>query len=49
MDYINIQGDESIVISELSKYVNQGGAKLIVQNLPFFMDVLRNEIGRAHV
>lgn len=43
MDYINIQGDESIVISELSKYVNQGGAKLIVQNLPFFMDVLRND------
>ncbi len=40
MDYINIQGDEGIVISELSKYVNQGGAKLIVQNLPFFIDVL---------
>lgn len=43
MDYISIQGDENTVILELSKYVNQGGAKLIVQNLPFFMDVLGDD------
>lgn len=43
MDYINIQGDENAVVLELSKYMNQGGAKLIVQNLPFFMDVLDND------
>ncbi len=43
MDYINIQGDENTVISELSKYMNQGGAKLIVQNLPFFMDALGDD------
>ena len=40
MDYINIQGDESIVILELSKYMNQGGAKLMIQNLSSFMDAL---------
>lgn len=28
MDYINIQGDENAVVLELSKYMNQGGAKL---------------------
>ena len=40
MDYINIQGDESTIIHELSKYMNQGGVKLMIQNLPSFMDVL---------
>lgn len=43
MDYINIQGDESTIIQELSKYMNQGGAKLILQNLSSFMDVLDND------
>lgn len=40
MDYINIQGDENTVILELSKYMNQGGAKLMIQNLTSFMDTL---------
>lgn len=43
MDYINIQGDENTVVLELSKYMNQGGAKLIIQNLPLFMNVLDND------
>lgn len=43
MNYINIQGDENAIISELSKYVNPGGAKLIVQNLSLFMDILDND------
>lgn len=40
MDYVNIQGDENTIIQELSKYMNQGGAKLIVQNLSSFKEVL---------
>lgn len=40
MDYINIQGDENTIILELSKYMNQGGAKLMIQNLISFMDAL---------
>lgn len=40
MDYINIQGDENAVVLELSKYMTQGGAKLIIQNLPSFMSIL---------
>ncbi len=40
MDYINIQGEENTVILELSKYMNQGGAKLMIQNLTSFMDAL---------
>ena len=43
MDYINIQGDENTIIQELSKYMNQGGAKLIVQNMSLFMDVLGDD------
>lgn len=43
MDYVNIQGDENTIIQELSKYMNQGGAKLIVQNLSSFMDVLGDD------
>lgn len=43
MDYIKIQGDENTIILELSKYMNQGGAKLIIQNLPSFMDVLDDD------
>ena len=43
MDYINIQGDESTIIQELTKYMNQGGAKLILQNLSSFMDVLDDD------
>lgn len=43
MDYISIQGDENTIISELSPYVNQGGAKLIIQNLPFFIDFLGDD------
>ena len=43
MDYINIQGDENSIIQELSKYMNQGGAKLIVQNMPSFMDILDDD------
>ncbi|MBP3477754.1 MAG: hypothetical protein J6K48_15785 [Lachnospiraceae bacterium] len=43
MDYINIQGDENTIIRELSNYMNQGGAKLIVQNLSSFMDVLGDD------
>lgn len=43
MDYINIQGDENTIIQELSKYMNQGGAKLIVQNISSFMDVLGDD------
>lgn len=43
MDYINIQGDENTIIQELSKYMNQGGAKLIVQNMSSFIDVLGDD------
>lgn len=43
MDYINIQGDENTVILELSKYTSQGGAKLIIQNMSSFMDVLDDD------
>lgn len=43
MDYLNIQGDENTVILELSKYMNQGGAKLFIQNLPSFMNILDND------
>lgn len=43
MDYINIQGDENSIIQELSKYMNQGGAKLIVQNLSSYIDILDND------
>ena len=43
MDYIKTQGDENTIILELSKYMNQGGAKLIIQNLPSFMDVLDDD------
>ncbi len=43
MDYINIQGDENSIIQELSKYMNQGGAKLIVQNLSSYIDILDDD------
>lgn len=43
MEYINIQGNENEIVLELSKYMNQGGAKLIVQNLPSFMDILGDD------
>lgn len=43
MDYINIQGDENKILQELSKYMNQGGAKLIVQNMPSFLDILGDD------
>ncbi|MBD5540658.1 MAG: hypothetical protein HDR00_05610 [Lachnospiraceae bacterium] len=43
MNYINIQGDENTIIQELSKYMNPGGAKLIVQNLPSYIDVLDDD------
>ena len=43
MDYINIQGDENAIILELSKYMNQGGAKLILRNLSAFMTVLGDD------
>lgn len=40
MDYINIRGDENSVISELSKYMNPGGAKLLIQHKCFVKNVL---------
>lgn len=43
MDYINIQGSENAVISELSEYMKEGSAKLILQNLPLFADILDND------
>ena len=43
MEYINIQGDEDIVILELSKYMNQGGAKIVVQILSSYIDVLDDD------
>lgn len=43
MDYINVQGDENTIILELSKYMNQGGARLIIQNLPSFVDILDDD------
>ncbi len=43
MDYVRIQGDENTIIQELSKYVNQGGAKLILQNLSSYIDVFDDD------
>lgn len=43
MDYINIHGDENAIIQELSKYMSQGGAKIIVQNLSSYIDVLDDD------
>lgn len=43
MDHIDIQGDENTVIQELSKYMSQGGARLIVQNMSSFADVLDDD------
>lgn len=43
MDYINIQGDENTVIQELSNYMHQGGAKLLVQNFSSFVDILSDD------
>lgn len=43
IDYINIQGDENTVIQELSNYMHQGGAKLLVQNFSSFVDILSDD------
>lgn len=43
MDYINIQGDENTIILELSNFMSQGGAKLIIQNLSSFLNVLDDD------
>ncbi len=43
MDYINLHGDENTIIAELSKYMNQGGAKLVLQNLLSFVSVLDDD------
>lgn len=43
MNYINIHGDENAIIQELSKYMSQGGAKIIVQNLSSYIDVLDDD------
>lgn len=43
MDYISIQGDEYAIILELSKYMNEGGARLIIQNMSHLMDILSDD------
>ena len=43
MEYINIQGNEDIIIHELSKYMNQGGAKIIVQFFSSYIDILDDD------
>lgn len=43
MEHINIQGNENIIIHELSKYMNQGGAKIFIQFLSSYINVLDND------
>lgn len=43
MEYFTVEGNENVIITALSKYLSEGGARLMLRSLPLLTNILSDD------